>query len=562
LHNAEVINTLLQVLSNAQYRIDICGNSKFPSKILSFYSVNSLLLSSGKRTNTRQRYIFEITRENIDYCKKLIKKIELRHLDENEANFAVNERECLGFITMQKETLQATYSNMKEVVEQQQSVFETLWNKAIPARDKIMEIEEGLKSEFLEVISDHKKATEIYINLAKSVEREALILFANSKAIVRAKRLGILDYLITASKRGAVIKIITPITEENLQFTEQFCEKAPNIRILNGGASHSGLFIVDGTKFLRFELKEPKAEEFSDAIGFVLYSNSKVGAYSTRSFFELLWNEHIQYEKLKEADNMKNEFINVAAHELRTPIQPILGLTQILQSKIKDTKQSELLDAIVRNARRLGRLTNDILDVTKIESQSLNLKKEQFNLNDVISNTIEDIVANIDFIKNIQQKNMIKLLYQPYDIFVEADKARITQVISNLLNNAIKFTEVKEKDGRAGTISISVKNIDAEALVSVTDTGIGIDPEIMPRLFSKFTSKSYQGTGLGLFISKSIIEAHGGRIWAENNKIIKDGRGQVEKGATFTFSLPLNEKQREIKQEPQTIDLKERINRR
>lgn len=529
---------------------------------MSFYSVNSLLLSSGKRTNTRQRYIFEITRENIDYCKKLIKKIELRHLDENEANFAVNERECLGFITMQKETLQATYSNMKEVVEQQQSVFETLWNKAIPARDKIMEIEEGLKSEFLEVISDHKKATEIYINLAKSVEREALILFANSKAIVRAKRLGILDYLITASKRGAVIKIITPITEENLQFTEQFCEKAPNIRILNGGASHSGLFIVDGTKFLRFELKEPKAEEFSDAIGFVLYSNSKVGAYSTRSFFELLWNEHIQYEKLKEADNMKNEFINVAAHELRTPIQPILGLTQILQSKIKDTKQSELLDAIVRNARRLGRLTNDILDVTKIESQSLNLNKEQFNLNDVISNTIEDIVANIDFIKNIQQKNMIKLLYQPYDIFVEADKARITQVISNLLNNAIKFTEAKEKDGRAGTISISVKNIDAEALVSVTDTGIGIDPEIMPRLFSKFTSKSYQGTGLGLFISKSIIEAHGGRIWAENNIIIKDGRGQVEKGATFTFSLPLNEKQHEIKQEPQTIDLKERINHR
>ena len=102
----------------------------------------------------------------------------------------------------------------------------------------------------------------------------------------------------------------------------------------------------------------------------------------------------------------------------------------------------------------------------------------------------------------------------------------------------------------------------AEALVTIKDTGIGIDPEIMPRLFEKFTSKSYQGTGLGLFISKSIVEAHGGRIWAENNKIIKDGRGQVEKGATFTFSLPLNEKQHEIKQEPQTIDLKERINRR
>jgi two-component system sensor histidine kinase VicK len=534
LHNAEVINTLLQVLSNAQYRIDICGNSKFPSKILSFYSVNSLLLSSGKRTNTRQRYIFEITRENIDYCKKLIKKIELRHLDENEANFAVNERECLGFITMQKETLQATYSNMKEVVEQQQSVFETLWNKAIPARDKIMEIEEGLKSEFLEVISDHKKATEIYINLAKSVEREALILFANSKAIVRAKRLGILDYLITASKRGAVIKIITPITEENLQFTEQFCEKAPNIRILNGGASHSGLFIVDGTKFLRFELKEPKAEEFSDAIGFVLYSNSKVGTYSTRSFFELLWNEHIQYEKLKEADNMKNEFINVAAHELRTPIQPILSLSQVLQSKIKDTKQRELLDAIVRNAKRLQRLTNDILDVTKIESHSLNLNKEQFELSNVISNCISDIEDQDEKVRN----GKLELFYEPskQDIFVEADKVRISQVISNLLNNAVKFTE-------DGSVSIDVvvkenNNNGDIIIVSVKDSGEGIDPEILPKLFTKFATNSEKGTGLGLFICKSIVEAHGGRVWTQSNKT----GGERRTGATFCFSLPITDK--------------------
>jgi two-component system, OmpR family, sensor histidine kinase VicK len=538
LHNADVINTLLQVLSNAQYRIDICGNSKFPSKILSFYSVNNLILSSGKRTNTRQRYIFEITRENIDYCKKLIRKIELRHLDENEANFAVNERECLGFITMQKETLQATYSNMKEVVEQQQSVFETLWNKAIPARDKIMEIEEGLKSEFLEVISDHKKATEIYINLAKSVEREALILFANSKAIVRAERLGILDYLITASKRGAVIKIITPITEENLQFTEQICEKAPNIRILNGGASHSGLFIVDTTKFLRFELKEPKAEEFSDAIGFVLYSNSKVGAYSTRSFFELLWNEHIQYEKLKEADNMKNEFINVAAHELRTPIQPILSLSQVLQSKIKDTKQRELLDAIVRNAKRLQRLTNDILDVTKIESHSLNLNKERFELSNVISNCISDIGDQDEKVRN----GKLELFYEPskQDIFVEADKLRISQVISNLLNNAVKFTE-------EGAVSIDVvikennnngNNTGNIIIVSVKDSGEGIDSEILPKLFTKFATNSEKGTGLGLFICKSIVEAHGGRVWTQNNNT-----GEERKtGATFCFSLPITDK--------------------
>jgi signal transduction histidine kinase len=251
----------------------------------------------------------------------------------------------------------------------------------------------------------------------------------------------------------------------------------------------------------------------------------------------------IQYERLKEADKMKNEFINVAAHELRTPIQPILGLSEVLRSRIKDAQQQELLDVVIRNAKRSQRLTNDILDVTKIESQSLNLKKEWFNLNDVITNTITDILSNREF-ANKEKKQIVKLLYNPQDIYVEADKERITQVIFNLLINAIKFTEAtKQREQR--TVSISTKAMDnIQALVTVKDNGIGIDPEILPRLFEKFISKSYQGTGLGLFISKSIVEAHGGRIWAENNinnNVAKDGK---EKGATFYFSLPLINKQK------------------
>ena len=118
-------------------------------------------------------------------------------------------------------------------------------------------------------------------------------------------------------------------------------------------------------------------------------------------------------------------------------------MTEVLRSKITDTHQQELLDIIIRNAKRSQRLTNDILDVTKIESQSLNLKKELFNLNDVITNAVDDIITNIDSLKNIQQKNAIKLLYRPRDIFIEADKARITQVLSNLLSNAIKFTKAR-----------------------------------------------------------------------------------------------------------------------
>jgi signal transduction histidine kinase len=237
----------------------------------------------------------------------------------------------------------------------------------------------------------------------------------------------------------------------------------------------------------------------------------------------------VQYDKLKEADKAQREFINVAAHELRTPIQPVLSLSDILHSKIKDSKQRELLDVVIRNAKRLQRLSEDILDVTRIESQSLILNKEQFNLNDVISNAIQDHKNEIE-----KTNGNLKLLYKSNDyeddnIFVEADRTRLSQVISNLIRNAIKFT-------KEGIILITARkdnsnNSNNQVIISVKDTGSGIDPEILPRLFSKFATKSFEGTGLGLFISKSIIEDHGGRIWAENNA---DG-----KGATFSFSIPI-----------------------
>jgi signal transduction histidine kinase len=170
----------------------------------------------------------------------------------------------------------------------------------------------------------------------------------------------------------------------------------------------------------------------------------------------------VQYEKLKDSDNMKNEFINVAAHELRSPIQPILSLTEVVRSKIKEPKQQELLDITIRNAKRLQHLTEDILDVTKIESELLNLKKEFFNLNDETTNTIDDVTTNI--VKKNQRRGDLKLVYRAHDIFIEADKARITQVIYNLLSNAVKFTEIKvnveeEGEGR-GIININAEKVD------------------------------------------------------------------------------------------------------
>jgi signal transduction histidine kinase len=230
---------------------------------------------------------------------------------------------------------------------------------------------------------------------------------------------------------------------------------------------------------------------------------------------------------------MQKEFINIAAHELRTPIQPLLSLTQIIRSKIKDAEQGELLDNVIKNAKRLHRLAEDILDITRIESQSLDLKKERFNLNDLILNGVQDYKNQLEK----DHDNNITLLYEFKNddiFFVEADRYRLTQVISNLLNNAIKF--IKEGGEGGGTISITLEkkkeDNQQEVLISIKDSGVGIHSDIIPRLFSKFATKSEKGTGLGLFISKNIVEAHGGRIWAENNS---DGKV----GATFYISLPL-----------------------
>jgi two-component system, OmpR family, sensor histidine kinase VicK len=368
----------------------------------------------------------------------------------------------------------------------------------------------------------------IFVDLASSAKEEMLALLPNDKSMVRLDKLGVIDHMIMASQNGAIIKIICPLSEENSDIVRKISEQAPNIRILNGVDLPYGMYIADNKKFLRAELKVPNADNISESVGFATYSNSKLSVESSKSIFELLWNERMINEQLKRTDKMQKEFINIAAHELRTPIQPILSFSQLLQSdKSNNPKEQEFLDAIVRNARRLQRLTENILDVTRIESHSLQLGKERFNLNENIRNVISD-VNNQAELRNINN-NSVSILFEPkQDIFVEADKVRIYEVISNLLKNAIQFT----KEGTI-TIAAAAKKIDYnEVLITIKDTGTGINPEIMPRLFTKFSSKSVTGTGLGLFISKSIVEAHGGKMWAENNA---DGIG-----ATFAFSIPLS----------------------
>jgi signal transduction histidine kinase len=221
---------------------------------------------------------------------------------------------------------------------------------------------------------------------------------------------------------------------------------------------------------------------------------------------------------------MQNEFINIASHEMKTPTQSILLHSSLLFARPEIREES--IEAIRRSANRLQRLTNDILDVTRIESHTLKLNKERFNLKDIVTGILEEYDAEVD-------NGKVQLIYDPKDIFILADKSRIIQVISNLLGNAIKFT-------KEGSINlITEKRMDNNnnicnnyLVVSIVDTGTGIDPQVLPKLFSKFTTKSDMGIGLGLYISKNIIEAHGGKIWAFNNDATME-----ERGATFSISL-------------------------
>ena len=523
-----IINKTTEFLSKAS-RIDSCGDARAAKAILDVAEFKKILFGLKSR-GIKTRYITEINKDNIDNCKELMGHVgAVRHLDGIRANFSTSNIEYLAYVTgiqTAKPVPHIIYSNVLGIVEEQKYVFESFWNKATPAEQRIREIEEGIEPEFFEIIAERKKISQIFLDLVGSAKKEALVLFPNDKAMVRAYRLGIIDYLVRISQneKAVSIKIICQLSDENVGIVKKVSEQAPGIRILNGNESLYGMYIIDGEKLLRVEMKDASAETFMEAIGFAVYSNRKNTVQSFKSVFELLWNERTLNEELKrthdkqkELIKMQQEFINVAAHELRTPVQPIIGLTEILRSKLKDNEQEELLSVIIRNAKRLMQLTQNLLDVTRIDSQSLRLKKELSNVNDIILSVLADYESGDD-LKKVHYDGVKITFNSKDDIFVMVDRSRLYQVFANLLNNAIKFTQ-------EGSITITTQRNDEvnEAVVSVKDTGAGLHPEILPRLFSKFATGAETGTGLGLFISKGIVEAHGGRIWAENNEDSKGG---------------------------------------
>jgi signal transduction histidine kinase len=594
-----VVGTLLKLISNARYKLDACVDHTRPNLVAEITQLRQALLDTKTR-GTKLRYLTEITNDNLYYCKELLSIVnELRHLDGIRGNFYVSENQYAApasFHEKGKSADMIIYSGTKEIVQHQQYIFESIWNASTSAERKIKEIEGNIRFGTTEIIDNPSKTQVLFINLIKSAKFEILLILPTVNAFLREYRIGAMRLLkelsndrsqeliekdeenevkeSRAGKKKVSVKILTPtndlvdmiidemgiisrepsLKDKKTSAFSSFSSANENdiqplqIRHLESQSRYKlttvTILIVDRKASLAIEKVDDSKTEFIEAVGLSTYSTSEPTIASYVSIFENFWSQIELYEKLMASERMEKEFINLAAHELRTPAQAILGYTELAMTEYNnndtiDNEKGGYLTAVHRNALRLQRLTKEILDVARIESNTLKLNKDRFDLVESINEVIHDI-AHAQLINKTKNNTEIVFNKPDRELFITADRVRINEVITNLLSNAINTT----KDN--GKITISTRLVESAkhdtynnnnnmnnnktcVIVSIKDNGTGIDPEIESKLFTKFVTKSESGLGLGLYISRCIIEAHGGKIWGENNK--------DEEGATFTFSL-------------------------
>jgi two-component system sensor histidine kinase VicK len=547
-----------EVLSRAKVTSDCCHDSKSPLILVTTEQYFEMI-KQLKAKGIRQRFVTEITQENVKYSKELACHVELRHLQGVKGNFGIVDGKEYGaaanLYDMQP-PVEFIYSNVKTFVEQQQYFFELLWNKAIPAEQRIREIEEGRTPEKLDIIQDTQKSINRAFEIMNKTQKELLVLFATPRTFTFALQGESADIYRKISKKGVDIKLLVPrggaeIENEQARKVREISPKI-NLRLSEVGLNtRITIMISDRKEFMNWELKDDTLDNPYLAGGIATYSNIRALASSYAIIFDNLWkiteileNLRIANVKLENSENAMKEFINIAAHELRTPLQPILGLSEMLHDARNDPDHHrKLINVIVRNAHKLENLAENILDVTRIDSGRLQLSTQKIDLHELVESVVLDFqaVGENEIDKKENNRKAIICLKDEYPDrsedtnrehpIVLADANRIVQVITNLLSNAVKFS--KEGDRALITITRGIRVMDGQptAIVSISDQGQGINPEIMARLFQKFISGSEKGAGLGLYISKNIVKAHGGDIWAENNK--------SGVGATFGFTLPL-----------------------
>ena len=536
---------IVGIMSKTEKYLNIMGDSKSPNFLLSDEIRKAM--QKAKTKGTRIRLITEITNENLNSCKEIMKFVEVRHLDKVIGNFVISDKEYFGQSLGSNYQINQIYNNDHGMVELQNYVFENLWNNSISHHDKSSSLEAGVDPEEVKVLSDPIEIRKTYLSLIESAKTEISLIIATPNALQRNYKGGIISMLVEASKkRNVTVNLVIPTydgdkIQDDFLHTESVARNFKfKIKSIAPVTTHTHkikttFLIVDKKLVFIIDVKDDNKDNFLEAVGYATFHTSKSRTESYNFIFDTIWRQADLYESLREAnrnliysyqkleehDAMEKEFINLAAHELRTPSQSIIGYSEMLKDLPERNKQYE--EAISRNAERLYSLVTNMLSIARIESQTMKLNKIIFDLNVKLENVIKDVSQQIE----LRKLDKVKIDFRPSGrINIIADKEKIFQVFANLLNNAIKFTN-------EGIIKISVKEKEKtnEAVVTIKDSGSGIDPEIIPHLFSKFKTKSEKGLGLGLYISKNIVEAHHGKIEAYNNP--------NSEGATFVVTLPL-----------------------
>ncbi len=513
--------------------------------------------SRNKAMGNPTRWLTTIDRESIDIVNAFLNMgVEVRHSRTLvPIQFSINDKQIEATVEKLddgKMVQSLLVSNESVYVNHFRSVFDELWRDSVDARERIREIEKGFEIAQANIIQNPSEAMDCAWNILQSAEKEIIILFASANALERWTNRGLAGLLYESLRRSPSlsVRMIVPSGPNYESATAKIMSAIPSSEItkIDGNQKHDmNIFVADQKECMVIQVKDDNASSLAQAIGTSVSSKSSAFVSSYHSLINSLWMETKLYEKLRIHEENQRDFINIAAHELRSSIQPILGLAEILyenarmeklpatgksalkkenQTEVEDSSRQRMAEIIFRNAKRLRSLTDAILDAASIDSGSLKLNKEVFDIQEVVST----ILSEGSYAAESKQIQLVLESAGKAPVF--ADKTRIAQVIRNLVDNALKFTD-------SGKIEVSLQDKADETIIQVRDTGAGIDHEILPKLFQKFVKGSAGGTGLGLFISKKIIEAHGGRIWVEskeNNPASE--QKQIPSGTTFLVSLP------------------------
>ncbi len=569
-------DVISKILLNAT-EINICTSIEGLQYNINYLTRPLLSLLRSKETEfpKRIRIIVEINRDNFEMIKELLNLgIEVKHSKNVfSINYIVTDLDLAVAIKRAGDNSPGEsilYSNDPSYLEHFSKGFDEVWKNGKDPGRIIKSLEDETEVSFIETIDDPMESMNLVKTLMMSAETEILAILPSFNSFLRQVNIGTLQFLkniaLTKSELDIRILIAEKMDEKQQKqikmIFDKFNDQVPDnseindiqleyqfngvenfrLKLLNSRLfTEIGFLIVDKKKSLLIESRNIPTMDILQSIGLTSYSNSFRISKSYASIFEALWNQSELYDKLKIQDRLQKEFINVAAHELRNPVQLLLGFSDILMnSKGNIESCNKFIVTINQSTKRLARLIDRVLDVTQLENELLILNKEIFNLDKLVVEIVKEYNNNI----HLLNKKQIEIEYVSENSFLDtktnpqkkefgliyADRIRIIQVIMNLLENAVEFT----KDGKI-QIKLCKNQQSNELTLSIIDSGTGIDSEVLPKLFTKFVSKSRSGTGLGLYISRKIIEAHEGRIWAEN---CYDVNNKIS-GSKFTFSIPI-----------------------